>query len=776
MQREFNTPLGLLLAALMALGAAGCVRFHDRPLSATKSGDDLESRSLTNTALKGYIEKNLHRELSGWPARSWDFDMLTLAALYYNPSLDTARAQWGVAKATKVTAGERPNPTLNLLPGYDTTTSIPSPWLPFGTLDIPIETMGKRGYRIAEADHISEAARLNVAAVAWQVRSAVRARLVELTAALMAEKLLEDQEHLQTDYLKLLTSQREAGAVSEYTITQAAISADNTRFALRDAEQQSAAARAQLAGTIGLPLAALDSLEFSSEGLDQVPVDLSASAVRRQALLNRSDILSALANYAAAQSALKLDIAKQYPDIHLGPGYEYNQGDSQWFLGLTVTLPVLNQNQGGIAEAEARRIRSAAEFNALQARVIAEIDQATAVYHVALKKKADADALKGRLQTQEKISQTMFNAGEISRSELVGIRLQLNASALSRLDAITKWQQAIGALEDALQSPATLLPVSEESPRPSTEAKASALPKLVQTILLPRVKGGFDLMAIDLSGKRLFLDAEDNNTTEVIDLSAGRLAHTITNMNEPKWVVYRPELHRLYVANGDGAVRVLDSDSFKPLHTIRFREKANNLHFDPKTRELFVGVGKTFGAIGIVDTRTDRITAEIPLASYPKQFELDGNRIYVNVPEANHVAVIDRKKKAVVATWPVTAAKENVPMDFDRSGHRLFLGCESGKLVVLNSETGGQVDVLDIAPEPDGVHYDAQRKQIYASCGEGFLDVLKQKYPDHYETVGRIPTAKGAATSLFVPQLNEIFLAVPQAGNQTAQLRVYSLK
>ena len=368
----------------------------------------------------------------------------------------------------------------------------------------------------------------------------------------------------------------------------------------------------------------------------------------------------------------------------------------------------------------------------------------------------------------------MLDAGEISRIELAQRQLELTTAALAQLDALVKAQESLGALEDALQSPAALSAVTEQSPR-AAQQKPSALPQLAQTIPLPHVKGGFDLMAIDLAGKRLFLNAEDNNTTEVIDLAAGKLAHTITDMHEPKWVVYRPELHRLYIANGNGMVRVLDSDSFAPQRAIEFKEKANNLRFDAKTGELFVGVGKTFGAIGVVDTRTDAITAEIPLANFPKQFEVEGNLIYVNVPAANHVAVVDRKKKAVVATWPVTAAKDNVPMGFDRARHRLFIGCEPGKLAVLDSTNGKQVAALDIAPEPDGVHYDAKRRCIYISCGEGSIDVVRQTDADHYEFAGRVPTAKGAATSLFVPELDQLFLAVPQRDGQTAELRVYSV-
>lgn len=292
-------------------------------------------------------------------------------------------------------------------------------------------------------------------------------------------------------------------------------------------------------------------------------------------------------------------------------------------------------------------------------------------------------------------------------------------------------------------------------------------------IALPNVNGGFDLMAADAAGDRFFLAAEDNGSLEIVDLKAAKRIKSIGGMEEPKWIVFRPETRRLFVSNGDGKVRTFNSDNYEAGRVLELREKANNLRFDANTKELFVGIGKTFGAISVVDTRSDRVTAEIPLAAFPKQFEIEGDRIYVNVPTANHVAVISRAAKKVVATWPVRAATDNVPMGFDRAAHRLFVGCEPGKLVVFETPTGREVDAIDIDPEADGIYYDRKRRLIYISCGAGFIDVVRQKDTDHYERVERIPTVKGAGTSLFVPELDRYFLAVPAHDNVQAELRIY---
>lgn len=438
---------------LIAIALCGCVHYQPHPLDPANQAGEFESRQLGDVGLRAVLEKHSSQLLTNWPPAHWNLEQLTLAAFYYHPSLDVARARWTVATAGKKTAAERPNPTLTVAPAYNTTTTIPSPWIVTPSLDIPIETAGKRGYRIAQAQQLSEVARLNIASVAWQVRSALRRSLVNLDAARAMAALLREQQRIQTENLRLLELQHQAGAISAFELTQARVAADSTRLALHDAERQSAEARVQLAQAIGIPSAALEGVEFSFDSLHAMPAEVAPAAARRQALLNRADILGALAEYAASQSALQLEIAKQYPDIHLSPGYEYDQGDNKWSLGLSVTLPVLNRNQGAIAEAQARRTEAAARFNALQAAVLGAIDLAVAGYGAALQKQADAEAMLGNLQRQEQSARALLGAGEISKRELTGLQLQFSAAALARLDALTQARQATGQLEDALQSP-----------------------------------------------------------------------------------------------------------------------------------------------------------------------------------------------------------------------------------------------------------------------------------------------------------------------------------
>ncbi len=438
----------------------GCATFRPQPISPERTAATFDVRSLTDEKLRAFLETN--HVAGDWPRQTWDLNALTLVAFYYQPALAEARAQWASAQAAKITAGERPNPTLSVTPGYDS--QIPgnfSPWLVNVDFDVPVETAGKRGKRIAEASHLSEAAYWNFVSAAWQTRSRLRAALLALYAARQNESLLARREAAQSNVVRLLEGQFAGGAVSGYEVTQARVTLEATRLARQDATGQFAQARVQLADALGLPLHALDGVELSFAGLDEFPQPLTELEVCRQALLTRADVRGALAQYAASQSALQLEIANQYPDVHLGPGYGWNTGnagDNEWTLGLGITLPVLNQNQGPIAEAMANRTAAAAHFLTVQTTAITEIDSALAGYDAALKKSATVKTLLDDMQKQLDSVHAQAQAGAVEPLTLANAEVEYATGAQSRLDALVKAQQALGQLEDAVQSPLTLAP------------------------------------------------------------------------------------------------------------------------------------------------------------------------------------------------------------------------------------------------------------------------------------------------------------------------------
>lgn len=439
----------------MGLLLAGCARFQPQPLSPAKHADDLENRSLTNVDVKAFLEQNLGHELAPWPPAAWDFDMLTLAAFYYHPSLEVARAQWAVARGGEVTAGQRPNPVLTATPGYSGTTTVPSPWLPLTFLDIPIETAGKRSRRRAHAAQLSEAARLNISTVAWQVRSNLRSNLFDLAITGQRVALLEKQFSVQQEIGSVLEQQVLAGAISRSEALPYRIALERTRLDLADAERLRAEARNHSAEAIGVPVRALDSVQLSFDWRQTLSpaVDLTSAEIRKAALQSRPDILGSLAEYAASEAALRLEIAKQYPDVHLQPGYQYDEGDSKWTLGIVVELPVLSQNRGPIAEAQARRQEAAARFNALQAKVLAEIDLAVAALRITEKNASTFRALATEQARRRDSVVAQFQAGAADRLEVLNAELESATAEQVLLDGQTKLQQALGGLEDAVQRP-----------------------------------------------------------------------------------------------------------------------------------------------------------------------------------------------------------------------------------------------------------------------------------------------------------------------------------
>ena len=464
--QNMRTVISVAIQATILSLLAGCARYEARPLSAERTAEQFEARTLDDPQLKEFLQANLKRDLGNWPLREWDFDTLTLVALFYHPSLDVARAQWAVAQAGITAAGARPNPVANLSPQYTSNAeSGVSPWIAALTLEATIETAGKRGYRIERARQESESARLALAGQAWQVRSRLRARLLDYAAANRRVTLLQDVQAVQQQILKLLEGRLAVGEIAATELTMTRVALIKTQADLGEAQRQAVESRAGVAEALGVPLRALpESIKFQISDLE-IREGVESAQVRQRALHCRADILAALADYAASQSALQLEIAKQYPDIHLGPGYEYDQGEHKWGLGVSADLPVLNRNQGPIAEAEAKRAQAAAKFLALQAQVIAEVDRALAARTASQEQLRRIDSLLDTQRRHVQSVEAMVKAGAADQSELASARLEISLTEVARLDALIKAQQTLGQLEDAVQAPLDALPSVEQNPR-----------------------------------------------------------------------------------------------------------------------------------------------------------------------------------------------------------------------------------------------------------------------------------------------------------------------
>jgi len=333
----------------------------------------------------------------------WSLEALREEALHVHPSIAVARAQLDAARAALLTAGELPNPTLALTPQVVT----PYTALISGTygidLDFPIETAGKRSHRKAIARSAVVLATTRLTEAQWKIRASVRKAFLDLYAAQTRGRL-----------------QNEALAV------------------------------AALAEAVGVSSRAITSARFSFTAFERFP-SLKAS-VHKEALTHRADVLAALAEYAVTEASLRLEVARQYPDLHLAPGYQLDAGENKWGLGIGLTLPILNQNRGPIAEAEAKRTESAAKFDVVQSAALAECDRATALVKATRKKKTVAEELLAS-QNQILASETkLVEAGEGDRLALLSARVEQAVVRALRFDAIVELQAAIGSLEEAVQS------------------------------------------------------------------------------------------------------------------------------------------------------------------------------------------------------------------------------------------------------------------------------------------------------------------------------------
>lgn len=446
----------LTLFTLLSLSLTGCAHFEDHPINPADSATRIEARALSSAGLRDFIN-SVFANKTGWPPKTWDIDRLTLAAIYYHPDLALARAQAETMDAAITTAGQRPNPSITVTPTWVRNLATAAvPWIAASSISIPIETAGKRDFRIAKTEHLTDAARLRVADAAWLVRGRLRLAMLEVYAAQKAERLFQQQLIIQQAMTERLEQQLTVGEITRPEVIRSHLTLNQLKLNLSAAQKRGAESRVFLANAIGVPVDALVMIEFDFSKLAQPP-DLNVVQVvklRETALRKRPDILAALADYDAAQSALQLEIANQYPNIQVNPGYTWEMGEHRWALGATaMQLPVLHQNQGPIAEAEAKRHELAVRFEALQMRILGDIDRVHAGLTAVLAKWLAAEQQMSIQQDNLHSAQILYQAGETDHLALLGAQLENAAAERARLDVLVETQQALNALEDTLRYP-----------------------------------------------------------------------------------------------------------------------------------------------------------------------------------------------------------------------------------------------------------------------------------------------------------------------------------
>jgi DNA-binding beta-propeller fold protein YncE len=305
----------------------------------------------------------------------------------------------------------------------------------------------------------------------------------------------------------------------------------------------------------------------------------------------------------------------------------------------------------------------------------------------------------------------------------------------------------------------------------ASSARAQSALILESRIRLGDIRGRLDHMAVDLRRQRLFVAELENDSVGVVDFETRETAHLITGLKRPQGLAYVPSADTLFVANGgDGLLRMFEGAQYRALEPLHVGDDADNLRVDPESNLVYVAHGE--GALGIIDVASRRKIRELTLSAHPESFQLErqSNRIYVNVPKEQAVIVLDRASGARLATWQTENAS-NFPLALNTAaGHVLVVFRNPASLVAFAASSATPVAKVETCGDADDMFVDTRRRRLYVSCGDGFLDVFDA---NPYKLVERIPTIKGARTSLFVPEIDRLFVAARATAEAPAAIWVF---
>jgi outer membrane protein TolC len=448
----------LAIVALSAsLIACGFQTYLPKPIKPQETKNRYEQQTPRSEAFNDYlIEQNYPQ--SSLPIQNWNLRELSYSALFFHPDLDLARSEWRAAQSSEITASERIDPKISASAGKNTKNNIEtSPWTYSLGIEIGIITAGKREARIDRAANLSEAARINIAQKAWQVRTRLAKSLLEYVYSLQQTAALQKEVDLRMAIVEMLEKRVDAGIASNIDLNNARIALQKAQQNLTSEQGRTPGLYAALASDAGLSIQTFKSLNLNLSLLNETSTNAVSieDNLQDEALLNRLDLRSSLARYQAAESKLRLEIARQYPDLALSPSYAYDQGDKIWSLGIGSIITLLNKNRGLIAEANALRDVEAAQFNVTQAKVISELNQAKATYMASFSALSGAENLVLTQQARTQQTEQQFNAGIADRLMLTSTQLENVIAEQNRLTVRYKFQLARIALEDVIQKPLT---------------------------------------------------------------------------------------------------------------------------------------------------------------------------------------------------------------------------------------------------------------------------------------------------------------------------------
>jgi len=326
------------------------------------------------------------------------------------------------------------------------------------------------------------------------------------------------------------------------------------------------------------------------------------------------------------------------------------------------------------------------------------------------------------------------------------------------------------------------------------EAQTTEPLVLIRTMEMPGVPLGpyVDHFGVDVKGHRLFATPQAHKSVQVFDFDTGKFIREVTGFGNAHGVVYRDDLDQFYVADGGdvGEVKIFSGKDYHLVKSVRGLAGTDSNGYDPGTKQMYIVTGGPsakldYSAISIVDTTKGELIGEIkvPGSGHLEQIvvEQSGPRLYVNIEDQNAVAVMDKEKRTLLATWPLTKGRNNFPIALDEKRHRLFVGCRntdaSGVIVVIDTQTGKEVGSLPVGGNVDYMDFDSRNGRLYATCGTGNVFVYQEHSPDQYALIGKPETAVMAKTGLLVPDLSLFFVGVPNlGGTQDAKILEFKIQ
>jgi outer membrane protein TolC len=468
------------VAAGLAAALSACVHYVPQPKPPERVVADFVSRSFADPGLRRALDQELPARSAAWPRGQWDRADLLFAMLYFNDSIAQGRAAVDVFTAARSTARELPNPQIELEGEYANQHDGSPLWL-WGLASEWLLDFGvRRGMRISVADLGAQQAAYELTELVWRARTDLQHSLADRLLAQREVRLLERVKADRDSQLEMARRQLEAGATARGEVDRLVSDALRDEQKLNEARSRASAAESALAAAVGVPVRALEAVQLSWPDLDD-PAEIPEARLeqgREASVLQRADVRSAVVGYSLAEAALRLEVSKQYPDIAVGPAYQWDHGVKRLQFNLFLTLPLLNRNRGAIAEAEARRAQAGAKLEATVASAYTEIDEAIRQWRLARSRLTQARG--GIYEAAQRIYSQMehgFAAGANDRTELVAARIARTLAELQVIEAVRGARSALTDLEGSMRGPLQGPEVTVASPTVPNGRSAPALPE-----------------------------------------------------------------------------------------------------------------------------------------------------------------------------------------------------------------------------------------------------------------------------------------------------------